>query len=109
MKLNDFERQDYRSLKAQHKGEGGKFMYGEYKGRRFTVAAVRRAGHVHLGFALCGPNDVYNKRRGKYVALCKLHSYNALVLPIGFPFQFGWMIDADIISALGIAGYFTGD
>lgn len=102
MKLNDFERVDYRSLKAVFKVEGGKFIYSEYKGRRFTMAVVRRAEHVHLGIALCGPRDAYNKRRGKYVALCKLGSYNAVALPIGFPFQFGPILDLDILDVLGI-------
>ena len=102
MKLNDFERVDYRSLKAEHKSAGGKFIHGEYSGQKFTMAVVRRAEHVHLGIALCGPRDAYNKRRGKYVALCKLGSYNALVLPIGFAFQFGTVLDVDILDVLGI-------
>lgn len=102
MKLNDFERVDYRNLKAEHKSAGGKFIHCEYNGRRFTMAVLRRAEHVHLGIALCGPNDVYNKRRGKYVALCKLGSYNALVLPIGFPFQFGEVFDEEILEKLGL-------
>lgn len=102
MKLNDFERVDYRSLKAEHKSAGGKFIHGEYSGQKFTMAVVRRAEHVHLGIALCGPRDAYNKRRGKYVALCKLGSYNALVVPIGFPFQFGAVFDEEILNVLGI-------
>lgn len=102
MKLNDFERVDYRNLKAVFKVEGGKFIYSEYNGRKFTMAAVRRAEHVHLGIALCGPRDTYNKRRGKYVALCKLGSYNAVALPIGFPFQFGGVFDEEILEKLDL-------
>jgi hypothetical protein len=99
MKLTNQERDEYRDLKAGFKFDGGKFIRGYACGRDLTLAVFQSGAFYHIAVAVQGRDDLPNKRRGKYEALCKLYNGNYLPLPRGCHFQIGTIDASDLQQA----------
>ena len=99
MKLTTLERDEYRDLKPQFKLDGGKFIRGFANGRDVTLAVLPAGAFYHVAVAVQGRDDLPNKRRGKYEAMCKLYNGCYIPLPKKTPFRFGTITEGDLQQA----------
>ena len=99
MKLTNQERDEYRNLKPQFKLDGGKFIRGYVDGRDVTLAALPAGAFYHVAIAVQGRDDLPNKRRGKYEAMCKLYNGCYAPIPKKASFRFGTVTERDLQQA----------
>jgi len=78
MKLSKIEKKvDYKNLKAEFKKAKGFFV----KSGKITFAFMPTCkGMAEITWAICGPNDIFNSKRGKYEALKRW--FSGITLPI---------------------------
>lgn len=89
MKLTQDEKQDYKELKRALREQGGKFVEGYQCGQAVTAAVLVEGDYFQVAIAVQGRDDEYNRKRGKYEALCKLYTGQYLAVPRRGVFQFG--------------------
>ena len=99
MKLTKLERDEYRNLKPEFKADGGKFIRGYVNGRDVTMVVLPSGAFYHVAIAVQGREDLPNKRRGKYEAMCKLYSGCYAPVPKKAAFTFGTITELDLQQA----------
>lgn len=84
--MYEFDKEDYKSLKAALKQEGVKLLVLPYAGPNGCVVAYRkRTGlkMIEVSVSYCSVDDKFKKRKGKYQAMIKFITSESIQLPLG--------------------------